>query len=194
MNHLIRFYLMKNSFYFLLIALSGIFTQAQAQNFSTRAGEAKFFSHAPLEDIEAINKEVGVLVSTANNTVKVVVKIVGFKFEKSLMQEHFNENYLESPKFPVASFTGSFTDKEIIKLGNPGTIQSIVSGDLTIHGITQKREIPCTLTVGADGKVSVSSEFMVKLEDHKIKIPTAVGQNIAEEVKVSFAGVLEKQP
>jgi hypothetical protein len=185
---------MNKSQLLLLLFLTGFFQFAEAQTFSTRVAEVKFFSHAPLEDIEAINKEAGVLVSTTTNTIKVVIKIVGFKFDKSLMQEHFNENYLESPKFPVATFTGSFSDKEKLKLGNLGTIQAIVKGDLTIHGISQPREIPCSLTVDAEGKISVASEFMVKLEDHKIKIPSAVGQNISEEVKVSFSGVLDKQP
>jgi hypothetical protein len=179
---------------FLLLFLTGFLQLAEGQTFSTRHAEVKFFSHAPLEDIEAINQEVGVLVSTTTNTIKVVIKIVVFKFDKSLMQEHFNENYLESPKFPVATFTGSFIDKEKFKLGTPGTVQAIVKGDLTIHGITQQREIPCSLTVDDGGKVTVASEFMVKLEDHKIKIPSAVGQNISEEVKVSFSGVLDKQP
>lgn len=184
---------MKNNCLLTFLLLTGFSSFVTAQNFSTRAAEAKFYSHAPLEDIEALNKEVGVLVSIPNNSVKVVVKIVGFTFAKSLMQEHFNENYLESPKFPVATFTGNFSNKEILEIKTPGSYQMMVSGDLTIHGIAAKREIPCTILVGEDGKLNVSSEFMVKLEDHKIKIPSAVGKNIAEEVKVSFSGILEKQ-
>lgn len=177
-----------------IILFAGFTTYLSAQNFNTRTAEAKFYSHAPLEDIEAINKEVGVIVSGASNSVKVVVKIVGFTFAKSLMQEHFNENYLESAKFPVATFSGSFVNKENLNLETPGTYSMMVSGDLSIHGISARREIPCTLEVGSDGKLKVNSEFMVKLADHKIKIPSAVGQNIAEEVKVSFSGTLNRQP
>lgn len=168
-------------------------TSLYAQNYITRNGEARFFSHAPLEDIEAVNKDVGVIVSPALNIVKIVVKIISFQFDKSLMQEHFNENYMETPKFPIASFTGSFLNKEKVNFSNPGTYQTLVTGDLLIHGITRKREIPATLVIQADGKVSVASEFMVKLEDHQIKIPSAVGKNIAEEVKVNFNAVLNKQ-
>lgn len=185
---------MKNYNLIASLIFLGFSSFAAAQNFSTRTAEAKFYSHAPLEDIEALNKEVGVLVSIPTNSVKIVVKIVGFTFAKSLMQEHFNENYLESPKFPIASFTGGFTNKENLDIKTPGTYPMVVSGDLSIHGVTIQREIPCTILVGEEGKLTVNSEFMVKLEDHKIKIPSAVGKNIAEEVKVTFSGILAKQP
>lgn len=163
-----------------------------AQKFVSKTGEATFFSHAPLEDIEAKNQKCGTQFVASSNEIRVVIPIKGFIFEKSLMQAHFNENYMESDKFPVALFNGSIADTSAYKLGIPGEYRVLAKGTLMIHGVKAEREIPCTLTVQEDGKsLIVKTEFPVVLKDHDIKIPSAVGKNLAEEVLVKYNATLD---
>jgi hypothetical protein len=185
---------MKKIVLFFVLILGLGMTDMSAQNFISRTGEVKFFSHTPLEDIEALNTKVAVKVMSEKDSVRIVVPIIGFIFDKSLMQEHFHENYMETKLFPTATFLGRFVENTKPNLHSPGLIQTSVSGELTIHGVTQKRIIPCILNVAEDGKITATSDFMVKLSDHKIKVPFAVGKNIAEEIKVTFSALLSGNP
>ena len=116
----------------------------------------------------------------ANTVVVFTTPIDQFEFEKSLMQEHFNENYLESEKYPEATFSAQIENWT----GSTGQQMVTVLGDLTIHGVTKKVSIEGELQYAAD-KVEVSAVFPVLLKDYKIKIPRAVFYNIAEEVEVT---------
>jgi len=109
------------------------------------------------------------------------VLLKGFIFKKELMQEHFNENYVESDKYPKASFTGSFT--EDLSLTTNGVYKIKVKGNLTLHNITKGIEVPATLEV-SDGKVKGSSEFKLKPEDFNISIPSIVRDKIESEITV----------
>jgi polyisoprenoid-binding protein YceI len=100
------------------------------------------------------------------------------------MQEHFNENYMESNTFPKATFKGKFTGATAEDLKKPGTYKVTVSGDLTIHGVTKPVSYPGTITVDKDGVLKASSDFVVKPEDHGIEIPSVVRKNIAETITV----------
>ena len=102
-----------------LLALLFIGVQSKAQLYSTTTGEVSFFSKTPMEDIDAINKSVSSIINTATNEVAVQMRITNFVFPNKLMQEHFNENYLESEKFPSATFKGKI--KESVNLTVPGT-------------------------------------------------------------------------
>ena len=108
----------------------------------------------------------------------------GFKFEKALMQEHFNENYMESSKFPKASFLGTFTDPSKIDFNKDGNYQVIVAGNLTMHGVTKNVSIPATIHI-ANKKISGESKFDVKLADYNIQIPSVVAKQISEKVTIS---------
>jgi len=182
---------MKNVIISLLI-LTGY--SLEAQTYSTRSAEVKFYSHAPLEDIEAHNTKGGASLSLEKNEIRIVIPIKGFMFQKALMQEHFNENYMETPKFPVATFTGSLSDTEVLKDDSPGPHKLIAKGELTIHGVKKYREIYCILSREPTGGIKVIAVFPVKVADHKIKIPSAVGKNIAEEVEITFNAILEVAP
>lgn len=163
-----------------------------AQKFVSKTGEATFFSHAPLEDIEAKNQKCGAQFIPSANEIRVVIPIKGFIFEKSLMQAHFNENYMESDKYPVALFNGYIADTSTFKIGIPGEYKVLTKGTLTIHGVKVEREIPCTLMVQEGIKsLFVKAEFPVILKDHNIKIPSAVGKNLAEEVLVKYTATLD---
>lgn len=174
------------SWMFLLLGTQ--FATAQ-QKYKCSDGKVKFFSSAPLEDIEAISEKVSAIYNAQNGEVAAIIPIKSFEFENGLMQEHFNENYMESEKYPKASFSG--------KIYNPGkdfsgkVFQTEAKGKLTIHGVTKERIIPLTLTYQEDGSIKVTAKFMVKVADHKIKIPSIVFQNIAEEVEVTFKLILK---
>ena len=145
-------------------------------------GEISFFSEAPVENISAVNKDVKALINAKNAEVAFIVTNVGFKFEKPLMEEHFNENYMESHKYKVSVFKGKIVDE--VDFTKDGTYEVTAKGTLDIHGVTVEREIKGTLTI-SNGKINLTTEFDVALKDHKIKIPSVVVKNIAEVVKVT---------
>lgn len=146
-------------------------------------GEISFFSEAPVENISAVNKDVKALINAKNAEVAFIVTNVGFKFEKPLMEEHFNENYMESHKYKVSVFKGKIINE--IDFTKDGTYEVTAKGTLDIHGVTVEREIKGTLTIN-NGKINLTTAFDVLLKDHKIKIPKIVVKNIAEFVKVTL--------
>jgi len=169
----------------LLISFLTLASVASGQGFyKGENGTMRFFSSAPLEDIEAESRKVTSALNAATGEVAVLISINSFVFDKSLMQEHFNENYLESDKYPAASFTGKIPGHLSLNTGETRSVK--VSGNLTIHNVTMARDIQVTLEMNSDGSLSASGNFKVNLEDHKVKIPQLLFQNIAEEVEVSF--------
>ncbi len=157
-----------------------------AQKFFTRDGQISFFSDAPLEKIEAHNSSATSVFDAESGRVEFAVLIKGFQFEKALMQEHFNENYLESDKFPKALFKGRITNMEEIDLHTSGTYTAQVSGELTIHGVTQPLETTAQFTV-KNGHIHAFSSFEVAVADFGIEIPGIVRDKIAKVVRVDVS-------
>jgi len=148
-----------------------------------KEGVAHFFSEAPLEDIEAVNKKAVGAIDMKKGTVAVSMLIKNFHFDKSLMEEHFNENYLESEKYPNASFKGTIQDFSSIDFNLPGTYHAVAEGEIEIHGVTKPLKSEVELKV-MDEVIIATTSFQIKLEDHKIKVPKLVIKNIAEIVDV----------
>lgn len=148
----------------------------------TTTGEVSFFSKTPLEDIDAVNKTVSSIINTATNEVAVQMRITNFVFPNKLMQEHFNENYLESEKFPSATFKGKI--KEAIDLTVAGTYPITASGTATIHGVTRPIDLKGTI-ISTGTSLALTCAFEVKLVDYKVDIPKIVFAKIAEVIKVS---------
>jgi polyisoprenoid-binding protein YceI len=161
-----------------------------AQKYMTKNGHIRFFSSTPIEDIEAHNRQVNAALdaSTGDFVFKVLIK--SFEFEKALMQEHFNENYMESHKFPNATFQGKITNLSDMNFTKDGTYNANIEGKLTIHGVTKDIAEKGTFTV-KDGAVQGFSKFNVKVADYDIKIPGAVVNNIAESIEVTVDVKLE---
>lgn len=157
------------------------FTGFSQNIYTATSGEIKFFSEAPVENIEAHNSQVKSIINFDNKELAFIVPIIGFKFEKELMEEHFNENYMESDKYKTAQFKGSFDGD--LDLKKDGTYPVIAKGTLNIHGVDQEREFSGEMTVKGNS-VNLKCEFPVKLKDHKIDTPKMVIKNIAEEVNV----------
>ncbi|MFY0601473.1 MAG: YceI family protein [Cyclobacteriaceae bacterium] len=146
-----------------------------------RSAKVSFYSEAALEDIEATTSQALGVLDLDNNKVAVSILMKSFNFEKALMQEHFNENYVESDKFPKATFSGVFDSP--VDFSKEGTVEAQVSGKLTIHGVTKDVTNTVTMVI-SETSISASTSFMVKVEEYKIKIPKVVVTNIAEEVEV----------
>ena len=166
-----------------MLVLSAAAVHAQGKLF-TRNGKINFFSKTTAENIDANNNEVFSIIDPQKNEVAFQVLNTGFKFEKALMQEHFNENYIESSKFPKATFQGTITDPSLVDFNKDGNYNVTVTGSLLMHGVTNKVTIPATIHI-ADKKVSAESKFSVKLADYNIKIPSVVANQISESVAVS---------
>ena len=158
-----------------------------AQIYIGKTSEISFYSDGIIEDIEAKNTSTKPILNTANNEVLFKISIQGFVFAKSLMQEHFNETYMESDKFPHALFKGKIN--ETIDWKIDGTHKVTVTGKLTIHGIEKERTMDGTATIKG-GEITLETKFNVAIKDHNITVPTIVVQNIAEIVEVKIKALL----
>ena len=156
----------------------------------TKTGKIEFFSKSPMEDIEARNKSVAAVLDSRSGAMHFSVMMKGFEFEKALMQEHFNENYVESDKYPKAEFKGSIVNNSEVQYSKDGTYPVKVAGTLTIHGVTQNVQTTGTLTVSG-GKIGAVSSFNIKLSDYKIKIPSVVKDKVSNTIKITVDCKLE---
>jgi polyisoprenoid-binding protein YceI len=166
----------------LLTVLTLAFGKVSAQKFILSEGFVQFYSEAALEDIKAINKKTSGLFNVETGEVAFIIPVNQFQFEKKLMQEHFNEKYMESDKFPKASFAGTIREFDIDKSGEQ---MVVAKGQLTIHGVTQPVEVKGVAEKQGD-IITLRAVFMVRLEDYKVKIPQLMWQNIAEQVEVTI--------
>ena len=157
----------------------------------TRSGIVSFFSSTPIEDIKAKNEQTTCVLDMENGNVSFRIPILGFNFKNGLMQEHFNENYLESDIYPYAGFKGNIDNWEQVTLSEQSQTVSI-NGIMTIHGVS--KEIVETGKIAiSSGKVNGSATFKIALEDYDIKIPKIVRQNIAKIVEVNVKLDLKKK-
>ncbi len=168
---------------FLAIFMALIST-ISAQKFMTKNGYIKFYSETPMETIEAENTLVNSAYDHESSVFVFKVLMKSFEFEKALMQEHFNENYVESDVFPVATFKGKILNNSDIDLSKTGEISVRVKGDLKIHGISQTVETKGTMMI-EKGMIRAKSSFSLKPADYNIKIPGAVVKNIAESIELT---------
>jgi polyisoprenoid-binding protein YceI len=166
-----------------LFIVSTAFSPA-GSTLTSRNGHISFYSSAKLEDIEAHNYQVSSSLNTETGEMKYVVLIKSFQFKKALMQEHFNENYMESDKYPKSTFLGKITDLSEVHFDKDGTYNVQVKGDLSIHGVTKNITADGTITVkGSD--IAIKSKFPVRVKDYNITIPSVVSEKIAEVVDVT---------
>ena len=168
------------------IILCIISISAHAQKYYTKNGSVSFYSKATVEDIQATNNQALSVVNVATGDIQFSLLNTGFHFEKALMEEHFNEDYMESPKYPKSTFKGKITNLSEINFTKDGTYNTTVTGDLMIHGVTNKVTAGGTITI-KNGAISASSKFNIKLADYKISIPSVVKNNIAETIAITVS-------
>jgi hypothetical protein len=171
---------------FLFFFFLNIVFAVSAQKYMTKNGYIGFFSHTPMEDIKGDNNQVaGVLdISTGEMVFQALIK--SFHFDRALMEEHFNENYMESDKIPKSSFKGNITSLQSVNFSTNGTYDVTVEGDLTIHGVTNKIITKGTIEV-LTGGINANSKFNIVPEDYKITIPGVVREKINKNLEVTVA-------
>lgn len=162
---------------FLFVAVSN-----SQGKYLTKSGTINFYSKAPMEDITADNNQVLSIIDASNSKMAISILMKSFLFEKALMQEHFNENYVESDKYPKATFKGTIVDFDAV---NETTSKRKVKGVLTIHGVSKEMVIEANMTK-KDDSILVDGNFMVNLDDFNVKIPAVVAKNIAKNIKVTY--------
>ena len=168
----------------LIILLPGLFSSADAQKYITRDGYISFFSSTPLEDIKADNNQVASVFDITTGEIAFQVLINSFRFEKALMQEHFNENYMESEKYPRSTFTGKITNINSVDFTKNGKYDVTVEGDLTMRDVKKRVTAKGTVEV-TSGSVIADSKFSVSPEEYGVKIPSVVRNNIAKIIEVT---------
>jgi len=165
-------------------------TQLIAQQYYTNKGKVSFFSEAPIENISAVNENVSAIVDSQAGGFAFRLKIVDFTFPNSLMQEHFNESYLESEKYPISTFTGVIDNFSDLDLSNEQNL--VVNGSLSMHGISKDAQMKATAQMIND-ELHISSTFDVALEDYDIDIPKIMMYKIAETIAVTVEIKLNKR-
>ena len=176
---------------FILSCLAVFSLSSNAQKFITKTGHIKFYSDSPAEMIEANNRQVNAALDATTGDFVFKVLLKSFEFEKALMQEHFNENYIESDKFPIATFLGKVNNIKDVSVAKDGKYDVVVEGKLTIHGVTQQVTEKGSFEV-KQGKIAVNAKFNILLSDYNVKIPGAVTNNISKSVEITVDLNLEK--
>ncbi|HOY94601.1 MAG TPA: YceI family protein [Catalimonadaceae bacterium] len=175
---------MKTPIFAAFLLILSAFAFQQETIYSGKEGTVKFESNAPLELIIANSKQLTGLINTEKRTFVFKVKTSSFQgFKNSMQEEHFNESYMESDKFPSSEFKGKIIEETDFRV--PGTYQVRVKGLLTVHGVEKERIIKAKVTV-KNKQISIESDFDVLLADHEIKIPKIVEMKIAETIRVNI--------
>lgn len=172
----------KLGFYALCIGMGLTSDRVNAQIWMSENSSVQLFSKNILENIDAKTDKASFAINISSGKIFVRIPIKSFKFDKKLMQEHFNENYMESDKFPNAEFSGMIQNKPDLSID--GTYTVTMKGTMLIHGVKKEVELPVTIVVSKD-KIVGKSSFKVKCEDYNIEIPKIVVKNIAEEIELN---------
>jgi hypothetical protein len=165
----------------LLLMLLSAAAFCNAQVYTAKSGTASFYSEAPMENIEAISNSVQSILNTSTKSIAFIISIRSFQFKKDLMREHFNEKYLESDKFPNATYSGKINEE--VDFGKDGSYNVTSTGKIAMHGQEKEITVPGTFTV-KNGEASLQTNFPLAVADFKIEIPQLLFQNIADTVAV----------
>ena len=173
---------MKSFLLIMLISLTSM-TTTHAQTYITKNGKISFFSKTSMENIDAVNNQVVSVLNSKTGVMQFSVQIKSFLFKKALMGEHFNEEYMESDKYPKATFKGTIPDLTKVNFAKDGKYGVSVTGNLTVHGVTKKVTVPGTISI-VGGKVNATATFNILLADYKIDIPKMVQNNISKSIEI----------
>ena len=168
---------------FLLSIMSLLVLQSVclSQRLITKDAEVRFQSKTTLENIEAVNKKGAGIINTQTGEIEFSVLMKGFEFKKALMQEHFNENYVESDKYPKATYKGKLLAP--VRWKEDGVYKTEVEGELTLHGVTRPQKATATVTI-KNGIVSGTAGMVIVLEEYQIKVPALARASINKSIAV----------
>ena len=173
---------MNKLFALIVFIILGHFSFGQNVYF-TRNGHIYFISETDAIDIDANNNQVASFLDITSGKLQFAVLIKSFEFKLATAKEHFNESYMESEKYPKATFKGEIIDIGNINLKNKGTYPVIVKGELTLRGITKIIEVSGEITV-TDGEINAKSEFNIPISDYNISVPSLVEHRVAKQIIV----------
>lgn len=170
----------------LIVTALFLFNMVNAQKkYFTKTGNASFRAGTAVEDIDGINKSTTCIFDAATGDIQFAILVKGFEFKSALMMEHFNENYMESDKYPKSTFKGKITNLDKINFQKDGTYPVTVKGSLEIHGV--KNDIETTGSFKVTGEIVLATaDFSVALEDYKIEIPSLVKDKISKTAKIQI--------
>ena len=172
------------------VVLMGM-SAAHAQKYMTRTGKVNFKANGN-EDIRAVNNEVNCLLDATTGKVGFQIMIKSFKFEKALMQDHFNENYMESDQYPKAEFSGKIDNMDAAQYQKDGTYKVTATGTMTVHGVKKEVAIPGTIIVAGD-KLTLQANFALVFADYAIKIPDLVTGKVGTKADVKLETMATKK-
>lgn len=158
--------------------------------FISKSSEISFFSKTPLKDIDAENKASVAIINLENKDIAIKIPVKSFVFPNKLMQEHFNENYLETEKYPFSTFRGKIN--EALDPNTDGKFKVTATGKITLHGVEREKTFTGTATV-KNHTITIDSIFEIALADYKIDIPKIVFEEIAEKIKVTLQFNMEEK-
>jgi hypothetical protein len=167
----------------ILVFSLALMTYSQGK-FLTKTGYISFFSHTPIEDIKAENNQVSSVLDSQTGDLVFNVLMKSFNFKIALMQEHFNENYVESDKYPKAVFKGKIANISVVDFKKNGVYNVDVEGEMDMHGVKKTEKAKGTLEV-KDGKIIAKSIFSLKIADYNITVPGMAKEKIAESVEIT---------
>lgn len=181
---------MKN--YLVLAAVVLLANASYGQRYFTKTAKINFDATSPSspEKIEGVNRTATCVVDTKTGQLQFSVLMKGFEFERALMEEHFNENYVESSKFPKAEFKGNIVNNDAVNYAKDGSYPVTVKGKLTMHGETKDVETTGKLVIQA-GKISAAADFSVLLSDYNVTIPGIVADKVSKTAKIGVSCSLE---
>jgi hypothetical protein len=174
---------MKKSLFILALLTYTLYCTAQTK-YLTKNGFISFYSHTPFEDIKADNNQVASILDAGTGDVIFEILMRSFKFDRALMEEHFNENYVESDKYPKAKFKGKITNLSSIDLTKDGVYNADFEGDMTIHNTTKQVKISGTFEV-KDNKITGNSKFELDPKEYNIEIPGVVKTKFADKFAIT---------
>lgn len=186
---------MKKVIFFLAIAILPAMVVTAQTKYITRTGKAAIYSHTVAEDISADNNNVTGVINTESGDIAISVPVQSFQFEKSLMQEHFNQpNFMDSKQYPKISLKGKITNLSAVNFSKDGTYEADVTGDLTIRGTTKPVTEKAHITV-KDGNISVHCKFVVKdIGSYGVGKPMGKKKNnVADDIEVTYTAAYEKE-
>ena len=176
----------------LFISLTLMHTRITAQLYYTKNAAISFFSRTSLQDIKADNNQAISVLNIQSGSIQVSLLNSAFHFPKAKMEEDFNEDYIESARYPKSTFKGTIADISKIDFGKNGSYSVNVNGDLMIHGVTKSITVPASIII-KNGNLSATTSFNVLVKDYNIRIPTIVENKVAENIQITINCDYEKK-
>jgi hypothetical protein len=177
--------MMIRNFALLCIIILIVAVPVHAQVYFTKNGHIAFFSKTILEDISADNNQVISVMNIQTGEIRFSLLNKAFHFPKAKMEEDFNEDYMESQKYPASTFTGNVAHISDIDFSKNGNFPVSVTGDLLIHGVTRTITVPGRISI-ENGKISAFASFKILPADYKIRIPSIVSNKISESIELTI--------